>query len=139
MGDMLVKSGDWETARKIYVSEALHRAALSPYRRASTIATPSGASRQPAERLARAIKQVIAEATARTIDPGLYRSARFRVYDHEGKSCRRRRCGGVSRRRTQVGSPFVARRRASPERERLIPGRVRWRLPSNEWKRVPAP
>ena len=35
----------------IYVSEALHRARLSPRRRASTIATPSGAPRDSARRL----------------------------------------------------------------------------------------
>jgi formamidopyrimidine-DNA glycosylase len=87
----------------IYVCEALHRAALSPYRSASTIATPSGAAREAAKRLAPAIKQVIAEAVARTIDPGRYRSGRFRVYDREGARCRRPRCGGVIRRRTQVG------------------------------------
>jgi formamidopyrimidine-DNA glycosylase len=87
----------------IYASEALHRAALSPHRRASTIATPSGRARPAAGRLAAAVKQVIAEAIARTINPERYRSARFRVYDREGKPCRRRRCDGVIRRRTQAG------------------------------------
>jgi formamidopyrimidine-DNA glycosylase len=87
----------------IYVSEALHHAALSPYRRASTIATPSGAAREAAARLATAVKQVIGHAIARTIDPVRYRSARFRVYGREGEPCRRRGCGGVIRRRTQGG------------------------------------
>src|SRR5919109_3083651 len=41
----------------IYASEALHLARLSPHRRASTIATPSGAPRESAHRLASAIKQ----------------------------------------------------------------------------------
>ena len=87
----------------IYVSEALHLAALSPQRRASTIASASGAPRNTAVRLAAAVKQVIAEAIARTIDLARYRSTRFRVYDREGKPCRRRRCGGVIRRLTQAG------------------------------------
>src|SRR5688572_6995533 len=46
----------------IYVSEALHLAGLSPHRRASTIATPSGAPRPAAHRLAAAIKRVLEEA-----------------------------------------------------------------------------
>jgi formamidopyrimidine-DNA glycosylase len=87
----------------IYVSEALHRGRLSPNRRASTIATPSGAPRAHAYRLASAIKQVLTEAVARTLDPGSYRSSRFRVYDREGEPCRRSRCAGVIRRRTQAG------------------------------------
>jgi formamidopyrimidine-DNA glycosylase len=87
----------------IYVSEALHRAGLSPQRRASSIATPSGAPRETAARLATAVKQVIAGAIARTIEPARYRSARFRVYDREGERCRRPRCAGVIRRRTQAG------------------------------------
>ena len=87
----------------IYVSEALHRAALSPSRRASTIATPAGAPRAHAYRLASSIKQVLTEAIARTLDPASYRSSRFRVYDREGETCRRSRCGGVIRRRTQAG------------------------------------
>ena len=44
----------------IYVSEALHQAALSPHRRASTIATRSGTPREAAARLAIAVKRVIA-------------------------------------------------------------------------------
>jgi formamidopyrimidine-DNA glycosylase len=87
----------------IYVSEALHRAALSPHRRASTIATPAGAPRESALRLASAIKQVLTEAVARTLHAASYRSSRFRVYDREGEPCRRARCGGVIRRRVQAG------------------------------------
>jgi formamidopyrimidine-DNA glycosylase len=87
----------------IYVSEALYRAPLAPHRRASTIATPSGAPREAAVRLTKAIKQVIAEAIARTVDPKRYRTARFRIYDREGQACRRPGCGGVIRRRTQGG------------------------------------
>jgi formamidopyrimidine-DNA glycosylase len=86
----------------IYVSEALHLAGLSPRRRASTIATPSGAPRDAAHRLAAAIKQVLEEAIARA-SGGTYRSSRFRVYDREGARCRRRGCPGSIRRRTQAG------------------------------------
>jgi formamidopyrimidine-DNA glycosylase len=87
----------------IYVSEALHRARLSPTRRASTIATLGGAPREMAVALVAAIKQVLTEAIARTVDPRAYRTPRFRVYDREGQRCRRPRCGGVIRRRTQAG------------------------------------
>lgn len=87
----------------IYASEALHRAALLPRRRASTIATPAGVPRESAHRLTAAIKQVLTEAVARTIQPASYRSSRFRVYDREGQPCRRTRCGGVIRREAQAG------------------------------------
>jgi len=87
----------------IYVSEALHRAGLSPRRRASTIATQAGAPREHAHRLTSAIKHVLREAIARTSNPASYRSGRFRVYDREGEPCRRARCGGVIRRQTQSG------------------------------------
>ena len=86
----------------IYVSEALHLAGLSPHRRASTIATPAGAPREAAHRLAAAIKQVLEEAIARASGTR-YRSSRFRVYDREGAPCRRRGCRGTIRRRTQAG------------------------------------
>jgi formamidopyrimidine-DNA glycosylase len=86
----------------IYVSEALHLAGLSPHRRASTIATPSGAPRPAAHRLAAAIKQVLEAAMARASGAS-YRSSRFRVYDREGARCRRRGCAGIIRRRTQAG------------------------------------
>ena len=86
----------------IYASEALHVAGLSPERLASTIATPSGAPRPTAIRLAAAIKQVLEEAIARASGER-YRSSRFRVYDREGARCRRRGCSGVVRRKTQAG------------------------------------
>lgn len=87
----------------IYAAEALHCAGLAPHRRAGTIATPSGAPRESAHRLAAAVKRVVADAVARTVDPGRYRGARFRVYDREGKRCLRPRCGGIIRRRPQAG------------------------------------
>jgi formamidopyrimidine-DNA glycosylase len=86
----------------IYVSEALHLAHLSPHRQASTIATPAGAPRDSAHRLAAAIKQVLEEAVARMTGER-YRDARFRVYDREGQPCQQRGCGGSIRRRTQAG------------------------------------
>ena len=86
----------------IYVVEALHRAGLSPFRRASAIATRTGAPREAAVRLVPQIKKVLAEAIARAGNAA-YRGGRFRVYDREGKACLRPRCGGTIRRRTQAG------------------------------------
>src|SRR4030095_6947830 len=50
----------------IYASEALHHAALSPRRRASTIATSSGAPREAAFRLAAGIKAGLRKAVSRS-------------------------------------------------------------------------
>lgn len=86
----------------IYASEALHGARLSPFRRASTIATASGAPRRSAHALARAIKTVLAAAIDRAAMAD-YRGRRFRVYDREGERCLRRGCGGVVKRRSQAG------------------------------------
>lgn len=80
----------------IYVVEALHRAHLSPRRRASTIATRSGAPRETAVRLARAIKKVLQDAVR-----GGERN-RFRVYDREGERCPTHGCSGIIRRITQA-------------------------------------
>ena len=87
----------------IYAVEALHLARLSPFRRASTIAAASGAPREPAYRLAEAIKSVLNAAIDRTSAKYRSRSSRFRVYDREGEKCPRRSCSGVIRRRTQGG------------------------------------
>lgn len=87
----------------IYASEALHRAGLSPKRRASTIATQGGAPREAANRLAAAVKQVLTRAIDRPAVPGNYRSPRFRVYEREGEACPRRGCDGTIVRRTQAG------------------------------------
>lgn len=86
----------------IYAAEALHEAGLSPHRIASTIATASGAPRASAHRLAAAIKQVLNDAVTRQTAK-IYRDSRFRVYDREAERCRRRRCAGIIRRRTQGG------------------------------------
>jgi formamidopyrimidine-DNA glycosylase len=85
----------------IYASEALHHARLSPRRRASTIATPSGAPRETAVRLAAGIKAVLLDAVAR--QERAYRSSRFRVYERDGERCPRRGCSGSIRRITQAG------------------------------------
>lgn len=85
----------------IYASEALHRAGLSPRRRASTIATKSGQPRPAAFELAKAIKAVLRTAIARQERP--YRSGDFRVYDRDGERCLKPGCGGTIRRIEQAG------------------------------------
>jgi formamidopyrimidine-DNA glycosylase len=85
----------------IYVCEALHRAGLSPKRRASTLATSSGEPRPGAERLAAGIQAVLKEAIAKQ---HRYRADdRFRVYDREGQRCLRRGCPGTIKRIVQTG------------------------------------
>jgi formamidopyrimidine-DNA glycosylase len=85
----------------IYASEALHHAALSPRRRASTVATPSGAPREAAFRLAAGIKAVLRKAVTRSLRR--VQSDRFLVYEREGERCVRRGCPGTIRRITQAG------------------------------------
>lgn len=79
----------------IYVVEALHRAHLSPKRRAASIATSSGAPRESAVRLTAAIKKVLIDAIA------CGARHRFRVYDREGQRCPTRGCTGIVRRIVQ--------------------------------------
>jgi formamidopyrimidine-DNA glycosylase len=97
----------------IYVCEALHRARLSPKRRASTIAAKSGAPNERAERLVDAIRAVLGDAIAaggsslrdhRRTDGelGLFQHD-FRVYDREGRRCPTRGCRGTIRRIVQTG------------------------------------
>jgi formamidopyrimidine-DNA glycosylase len=95
----------------IYVCEALHRARLSPKRRASTIAGKSGAPNERAQRLVDAIKAVLADAIAaggsslrnhRRPDGALGDfQHNFRVYDRAGKPCPTRGCNGTIRRAVQ--------------------------------------
>lgn len=82
----------------IYVSEALHRARLSPRRSARTLVLPSGAPRPALHTLARAIQETLQRALLdrRT-------GSRFRVYDREGERCPRRGCGGSIKRIVQAG------------------------------------
>jgi formamidopyrimidine-DNA glycosylase len=86
----------------IYASEALHVARLSPRLRAGAIATPRGAPKPAARRLAAAIKTVLARAIdVVAVDDD--DESRFRVYDREGERCPRRSCRGRIRRFTQAG------------------------------------
>jgi formamidopyrimidine-DNA glycosylase len=95
----------------IYVCEALHRARLSPRRRASTIAERSGAPNERAQRLVDAIKAVLNDAIAaggsslrdhRRTDGELGDfQHNFRVYDRAGKPCPTPGCSGTIRRIVQ--------------------------------------
>jgi formamidopyrimidine-DNA glycosylase len=85
----------------IYVCEALHRARLSPKRRASTLVTTGGQPRPAAEALAEAIQVVLNEAIANR--HRLQGNDRFRVYDREGQRCPRRGCPGTIKRIVQGG------------------------------------
>src|SRR5215467_10916166 len=97
----------------IYGCEALHRARLSPKRRACTIATRAGAPNERAQRLVDAIKAVLAEAIAaggsslrdhRRTDGELGDfQHNFRVYDRAGKRCPTPGCNGTIRRMVQTG------------------------------------
>jgi formamidopyrimidine-DNA glycosylase len=85
----------------IYVSEALHRAGLSPKRKASTLVTPSGAPRSTLPPLAAAIRQVLRQAIRNQYRTGADNP--FLVYDREGERCPRPGCGGTIRRIVQGG------------------------------------
>jgi formamidopyrimidine-DNA glycosylase len=87
----------------IYASEALHRARLSPRRRASTIATRTGAPLDSAVRLAGAIKAVLIDAIERGGSYATTGGPRFRVYEREGERCLTRGCRGTIKRITQMG------------------------------------
>jgi formamidopyrimidine-DNA glycosylase len=96
----------------IYVCEALHRARLSPRRRAGSLVRKN--ARDPRlEDLVRHIRAVLREAIAAGgstlrdfIHPegqkGAFQQV-FAVYGREGKKCRRRSCGGIVRRIVQSG------------------------------------
>ncbi|MDQ0314650.1 bifunctional DNA-formamidopyrimidine glycosylase/DNA-(apurinic or apyrimidinic site) lyase [Amorphus orientalis] len=97
----------------IYVCEALWRARLSPRRSAGSIARKDGTPTLRAERLAEAVKAVIADAivaggsTLRDYmkaDGSLgYFQHTFAVYDREHEPCRRESCRGTIRRIVQSG------------------------------------
>jgi formamidopyrimidine-DNA glycosylase len=91
----------------IYVCEALHRARLSPKRRASTITARGGTPNERAEALVEGIKAVLHDAIEaggsslrdhRRTDGelGLFQH-HFRVYDREGAACPRRDGGKIRR------------------------------------------
>jgi formamidopyrimidine-DNA glycosylase len=97
----------------IYVCEALHRARLSPKRRASTIATRTGVPNAKAMALVEAIKAVLKDAIKaggsslrdhRQTDGELgYFQHHFRVYDREGEPCVTPGCRGKVKRIVQNG------------------------------------
>jgi formamidopyrimidine-DNA glycosylase len=98
----------------IYVSEALHEAALAPTRGAGTLVTPAGQPREPLVALVEAIRHVLKAAIRRQARPPSrlrryggqgYRGDDdpFRVYDREGERCLRRGCPGTIRRIVQSG------------------------------------
>ena len=92
----------------IYVSEALHRARLSPLRIAATLATTRATPTVRAVALTDAIKATLKDAIAHRHRPA--GPDRFRVYDREGKPCPRRGCGGTITRIVQGGrSTFFCR------------------------------
>jgi formamidopyrimidine-DNA glycosylase len=92
----------------IYVSEALHRARLSPKRRASTLATKSGGPRPPVRDLVAAIGEVLNKAIRNQYRTGS--DDPFVVYDKEGERCPRRGCAGTIARIVQAGrSTFYCR------------------------------
>jgi len=107
--DQLVVAG----LGNIYVCEALHRAHLSPKRRASTLAGRNGAPNQRAARLVDGIKAVLTQAIKdggsslrdhRLTDGelGMFQH-HFRAYDRAGEPCRTLGCGGTIKRIVQNG------------------------------------
>src|SRR5580704_3088005 len=97
----------------IYVCEALHRARLSPKRKASTIADRKGAPNERAVKLVDAIKAVLNEAIKQggsslrdhkltDGELGMFQH-NFRVYDREGEKCRTPGCSGTVKRIVQNG------------------------------------
>jgi formamidopyrimidine-DNA glycosylase len=97
----------------IYVSEALHRALLSPKRRASTIATRAGQPNERAGKLVQAIRDVLNDAIRaggsslrdhRRTDGelGMFQH-NFRVYDRDGTPCPTPGCNGTIKRIVQTG------------------------------------
>src|SRR5688500_2959640 len=92
----------------IYVSEALHRARLSPKRRASTLVTASGEPRPPVRDLVAAIGEVLNKAIRNQYRTGS--DDPFVVYGKEGERCPRRGCAGTITRIVQAGrSTFYCR------------------------------
>jgi formamidopyrimidine-DNA glycosylase len=97
----------------IYVCEALHRAGISPRRRASTLASHSGAGNERTRSLVRAIKSVLRDAIRaggsslrdhrRTNGALGDFQHRFRVYDRAGLACPRQDCTGFIKRAVQAG------------------------------------
>ncbi|MFV0279648.1 MAG: bifunctional DNA-formamidopyrimidine glycosylase/DNA-(apurinic or apyrimidinic site) lyase [Rhodoblastus sp.] len=104
----------------IYVCEAMHKAGLSPMRRAASIAGPERLARDQRRRLASAICDVLNDAiaaggsTLRDFSgadgrPGYFQHT-FAVYDREGAACPKNACKGTIERIIQSGrSTFYCR------------------------------
>jgi formamidopyrimidine-DNA glycosylase len=97
----------------IYVCEALHRAHLSPKRRASTLSGRNGETNERTARLVDGIKAVLTQAIKdggsslrdhRLTDGelGMFQH-HFRVYDRAGQPCRTTGCDGTIKRIVQNG------------------------------------
>lgn len=102
----------------IYVCEALHRAGLSPYRRASVLARRNGQPAPVTALLVQEIKAVLEEAIGaggstlrdyRHTDgsEGLFQNS-FAVYGRDGEPCVRPGCQGKVRRKIQAGRSTFA-------------------------------
>ncbi len=97
----------------IYVCEALHRSGLSPTRPAGELVNANGGPKPAAEKLARAIRDVLVEAIEaggsslrdhRQADGSLgYFQHSFRVYGRTGETCSTPSCGGTILRQAQNG------------------------------------
>jgi formamidopyrimidine-DNA glycosylase len=97
----------------IYACEALHRAGISPLRKAGSLAAKSGKPIEKTHALVASIRAVLEAAIAaggsslrdyKRADGRLGRfQHRFRAYYREGKPCQRRGCGGTIRRIVQGG------------------------------------
>lgn len=97
----------------IYVCEALHRSGLSPDIPAGDLVKAGGGPKTAAERLARAIRDVLAEAIDaggsslrdhRQADGSLgYFQHNFRVYGRTGEACPKAACRGIIARKAQGG------------------------------------
>jgi len=97
----------------IYVCEALWLARVSPLRQAGSLTTKTGRPKAAADRLATAIREVLAAAIAaggsslrdhRQVDGDLgYFQHEFAVYDREGEPCLLSGCRGTISRTTQSG------------------------------------
>ena len=97
----------------IYVCEALHRSGLSPNCPAGDLVNANGGPKPAAEKLARAIRDVLAEAIEaggsslrdhRQADGSLgYFQHSFRVYGRTGETCSTPSCGGTILRQAQSG------------------------------------
>lgn len=85
----------------IYVVEALHRAGLSPKRRAATLVARSGEPLPALFRLVAAIQETLKHAIRHQYRTGA--DDPFLVYDREGQPCPRRGCTGSIRRIVQGG------------------------------------